>query len=75
MISIKKKFLLYYIRLLGNIMRSYGSLMPLFTMKFVLAPYFTSAKLISVPYNISDNIIIYIAKPLNKAAGIIINIS
>lgn len=27
------------------------------------------------PYNISDNIIIYIAKPLNKAAGIIINIS
>lgn len=78
MISIN--FLLYYIRLLGNIMRSYGSLMPVFTMKFVLAPCFTSAQLISVggefkPYNISDNIIIYIAKPLNKAAGIIINIS
>lgn len=27
------------------------------------------------PYNILDNIIIYIAKPLNKAAGIIIDIS
>lgn len=49
----KKNFLLYYIRLLGNIMRSYGSLMPVFTMKFVLAPCFTSAQLISVGESLS----------------------
>lgn len=34
-------------------MRSYGSLMPLFTMKFVLAPCFTSAQMISVGESLS----------------------
>lgn len=34
-------------------MRSYGSLMPVFTMKFVLAPCFTSVKLISVGESLS----------------------
>lgn len=56
-------------------MRSYGSLMPLFTCTMF---YFSSIDFSGrefKPYNISDNIIIYIAKPLNKAAGIIINIS